>query len=167
VHNVHGNCDDGKIILGTRDESLSKDYCFLQKSFDKHFSPPPIVDDLAVADEVIIFGHSLGINDRQYFKPFFMAQSSFAESKRKTITIITKDDSSVVEIKRSLPQMTNNQLSVLMSKNNVKFIKTEMDAEDQEALKVFFSSHGVRKHSAEEIIGRIVNHKKERDESQS
>ena len=160
IHYVHGNCTEGKIILGTRDENLNKDYCFLQKAFDKHFAPPPIVDDLAAADEVIIFGHSLGINDRQYFKPFFTAQSSFGASERKKITIITKDDSSVVEIKRSLQQLTDNQLSVLMSRNDVTFIKTEMEQEDQQELKKFFTSHRIRGTRPEEIIGKIVEHKK-------
>lgn len=159
-HFVHGNCLDGKVIVGTRDADYVKEYCFLQKAFDKHFSPPPIVDDLASADEVIIFGHSLGINDRQYFKPFFTEQSRFDRTKRKKITIITKDDSSEVEIKMALQQLTNNQLSVLMSKNDVTFIKTEMEPEDQNELKKFFLSHRIKGTTPKDIIQKIVEHKK-------
>ena len=133
-HYVHGDCDKSNLIIGTRDEEMAKEYCFLQKAFDRHFFPPPLVQDLTSADEVIIFGHSLGLNDRQYFKPFFTAQSSFGSSKPKTITIITKDASSVVEVKRSLQQLTDNQLSVLMSRNHVNFVLTDLVYEDGDSL---------------------------------
>ena len=160
IHYVHGNCSEKNIIIGTRDENMEKDYCFLQKAFDKHFSPPPIVEDLDSADEVIIYGHSLGLNDRQYFKPFFTRQSGFDQSRKKDITIITKDDESEVEIKRSLQQLTDNQLSVLMSKNNVRFIKTDNLIDDPTELSNFLIEHGTSKTDAMEIIGKIVEYKK-------
>lgn len=70
---VHGSCHDGNVIIGTREYSeYTSDYDFLQKSFDPFFQPPRIVSDLLAADEVIIFGHSLGENDSQYFKAFFI-----------------------------------------------------------------------------------------------
>ena len=49
---VHGNSKSGSIIIGTRDGDYDEDYEFLQKAFDKHFSPPPIVADLMEADEI-------------------------------------------------------------------------------------------------------------------
>lgn len=164
IHYVHGNCERRDVIIGTRDEDMVKDYSFLQKAFDKHFSPPPIVEDLASADEVIIFGHSLGVNDRQYFKPFFMTQSSFGVSKPKSIIIITKDESSVVEIKRSLQQMTDNQLSVLMSKNIVQFVLTDLLNETCEPLYNFFLDHGEDKRHSSEIVGKIKEQKKKEAE---
>lgn len=160
IHYVHGNCRNDNIIIGTRDEDMEKDYCFLQKAFDKHFSPPPIVEDLDFADEVIIYGHSLGLNDRQYFKPFFTKQSGFDQSRKKDITIITRDDESEIEIKRSLQQLTDNQLSVLMSKNNVRFIKTDNLIEDASELNNFLIQHGTSVRDAMEIIGKIVEYKK-------
>ncbi len=163
IHYVHGNCDKGNIIIGTRDEDMNKEYCFLQKSFDGSFSPPPIVEDLNMADEVIIFGHSLGINDRQYFKSFFIAQSGFGVSKPKDITIITKDASSVVEVKRSLQQLTDNQLSVLMSKNRVRFVLTDLLKEKDESLFNFFISHGEDRRCSMEIVGEIKEQKKKEE----
>lgn len=160
IHYVHGNYHDNNIIIGTRDESIEKEYDFLQKAFDKGFYPPPIVEDLDSADEVIIYGHSLGLNDRQYFKPFFTRQSGFDQSRKKNITIITKDDESEVEIKRSLQQLTDNQLSVLMSKNNVRFIKTDNLIEDASSFNDFLISHGTSRRDAMEIIGKIVEYKK-------
>ncbi|MBQ0141720.1 MAG: hypothetical protein KBT06_02795 [Prevotellaceae bacterium] len=73
---IHGRCKDDNIIVGTKDYSgFSKDYDFLQKSFDPDFQTPPVVYDLLHADEVVFFGHSLGVNDSQYFKPFFTQQT--------------------------------------------------------------------------------------------
>ena len=67
VHYMHGNCEDGKIIIGTRDDlKMAKEYDFLLKAMDDSFTPPDIVTPLKEADEVIIFGHSLGENDCQY-----------------------------------------------------------------------------------------------------
>lgn len=125
IRYVHGTCQDGKVIIGTGDENILDEYSFLQKSFDSRFAPPPIVDDLDVADEIIIFGHSLGYNDQQYFKPFFKKQSSVGAIKRKRITIITKDESSEEEIKRALQKLTDNNLSLLMTRNTVRYIKTD------------------------------------------
>ena len=61
VHYLHGKCDDGKVIIGTRDDQiLNENYDVFQKSFDPAFNPPALVEDLKDADEVVIFGHSIG-----------------------------------------------------------------------------------------------------------
>lgn len=160
IHYVHGNYRDHRIIIGTRDEDMEKEYCFLQKAFDKHFSPPPIVEDLDFADEVIIYGHSLGLNDMQYFKPFFIKQSGNDQTRTKYITIITKNDESEIEIKRSLQHLTDNNLSLLMSKNIVRFIKTDDLIDDATSLNDFLVQHGTDNIDAMEIIGKIVEYKK-------
>ncbi|MCR5520263.1 MAG: bacteriophage abortive infection AbiH family protein [Bacteroidales bacterium] len=143
VHYVHGCCSKEQVIIGTGDEDITDEYSFLQKSFDNKFSPPPIVDDLDSADEIVIYGHSLGYNDKQYFKPFFKKQSGEGALKRKDIIIITKDDSSEEDVKRSLQKMTDNNLSLLMTRNNVKFIKMDTPYKDNKDLSEFFASHGM------------------------
>jgi hypothetical protein len=160
IHHVHGSCDDRIIIIGTRDEDMAKEYVFLQKAFDRHFAPPPIVEDLAQADEVIVFGHSLGINDRQYFKPLFASLSGYGASKPKTLIIITKDASSVVETKRSLQQLTDNQLSVLMSRNHVVFVTTDLLKDNDNSLYKFLLSHGNDKRASNEIVSKIIERQK-------
>lgn len=98
VHYVHGSCYDGKIIIGTRDDKeFSLSYDFLQKSFDPSFNPPAIVADLQDADEVVVFGHSIGENDRQYFKAFFKQQTDYTKKHRKDITIFTRDSASELQ----------------------------------------------------------------------
>ena len=122
---VHGNANDNNIILGTRDGEYDNKYYFLQKSFDINYNPPTIVYDLMEADDIIIFGHSLGKNDNQYFKAFFEQQSSPIKPKKKKITIFTKDEKSEIAIKRSLNEMTNYNLTSLYSLNDLRIIKTD------------------------------------------
>lgn len=122
---VHGNLEDKTIIIGTQDNiEYDENYDFLQKSFDPEYNPPMILPNLLNADEVIIFGHSLGVNDRQYFKNFFMQQTSTQEFNRKKITIFTYNDVSETNIKRSIQWMTGGNLSTFYSMNDVKIIKT-------------------------------------------
>ena len=125
THHVHGTCEDGKIIIGTQDsKEFNRDYDFLQKSFDPNFNPPALVNDLLNANEIVFFGHSIGVNDRQYFKSFFKQQTSTDAPKRKRITIFTRDEKSEVEIKRSLQEMTDHNLSTLYGMNDLEIIKT-------------------------------------------
>lgn len=125
--------------LETRPDAISKkEYEFLQKAFDKHFAPPPIVADLVEADEVVFFGHSLGENDSQYLKPFFESQSS-TSCRRKKITFFTYDDKSVRELKRAINHLTGLKLSYFFSMNQVEMIRRVDDG--QQAYTDFVKAH--------------------------
>lgn len=133
---VHGAIKDSNIIIGTKDYKISPEYDFIQKSFDPQFNPPTLGVDLLLADDITIFGHSLGVNDSQYFKPFFEQQSQMT-AKKKTITIFTKDEKSEMQIKRALQEMTNWNLSALYSMNNLQIIKTDVCNEDKSLLRKY------------------------------
>ena len=137
VQFVHGNCNDRNIIIGTKDGDIGQTYEYIQKSFDPNYNPPSMVYDLLSANDITIFGHSLGTNDSQYFKPFFERQSSFTSPEKKNITIFTKDTKSEIEIKRSLQEMTNWNLSALYGLNNLKIIKTDEQSTDSEITKEY------------------------------
>lgn len=157
IHYMHGNCQDGKIIIGTRDDlKMAKEYDFLLKAMDDSFTPPDIVTPLKEADEVIIFGHSLGENDRQYFAPFFLRQADYDNPVRKDITIFTRDDNSKVEIKRALQKMTEGKLSALCSINQPVIIRTGNLKEDQQLMYDFLVSHHTDEHYASEVIGKLL-----------
>ncbi len=142
TYHIHGNCDSGKIIIGTQDSNeFNKEYDFLQKSFDPNFNPPALVYDLLDADEIVIFGHSIGVNDRQYFKAFFQQQTSTNNPKRKRITIFTRDENSEIEIKRSLQHMTDHNLSTLYGLNDLEIIKTAHLKENPQQFKDFMTRH--------------------------
>ena len=160
VHYMHGRCEDGKIIVGTRDDlQMDPSYDFLLKSMDDSFTPPDIVAALKDADEVIIFGHSLGENDRQYFAPFFLKQADYDNPERKDITIFTRDDNSKIEIKRALQKMTDGKLSALYSINQPIIIRTKNLQEDQKLMYDFLLKHHTRDHYAMEVIGRLLKKK--------
>lgn len=142
TYHIHGNCNCGKIIVGTQDsDEFNKEYDFLQKSFDPNFNPPALVYDLLDADEIVIFGHSIGVNDRQYFKAFFQQQTSTNNPKRKRITIFTRDENSEIEIKRSLQHMTDHNLSTLYGLNDLEIIKTAHLKENPQQFKDFMTRH--------------------------
>lgn len=121
---IHGSVENDNIIIGTKDYKISQEYDFIQKSFDSNYNPPAMVSDLMSANDITVFGHSLGVNDSQYFKPFFKQQSSVGAS-RKNITIFTKDKESELQIKRSLQEMTGCELSALFSMNDLQIIKVD------------------------------------------
>ena len=157
VHYMHGNCEDGKIIIGTRDDlKMAKEYDFLLKAMDDSFTPPDIVTPLKEADEVIIFGHSLGENDRQYFAPFFLRQADYDNPVRKDITIFTRDDNSMVEIKRALQKMTDGKLSALWSINQPVIIRTGNIKEDQKLMYDFLVAHHTDEYYASEVIDKLL-----------
>lgn len=160
VYNMHGRCDEGNVIIGTRDDiSIGEDYSFVQKSFDPLFYPPHLVSSLQAADEIIIFGHSIGENDRQYFKTFFKQQVSYSHITAKEITIFTKDHISEVQIKRALQNMTDGNLSTLFGQNKMRIIKTDELKEDINNLRhfrEFLLSHYKEEHFTEEIVGKIL-----------
>lgn len=150
---IHGRCRENNIIIGTKDsEEFNNDYDFLQKSFDPDFKTPPVVSDLLNADEVIIFGHSLGMNDSQYFKPFFSQQTNLQNPKRKRITIFTKDEKSKLEIKRSLQQMTDYNLSLLNSLNDLEIITTDSIPTNGRAFKAFIERHVTDKQTVRSLM---------------
>lgn len=128
--NFHGSCKQKNIVLGTKEfESPNEDYDFLQKAFDVNHNPSSILDDLQNADDVIIFGHSLGENDDPYFRDFFQ-QQAVGRKVKKRITIFTKSQESEIEIKRSLQQLTGRHLTELRANNDMAIIKTDELYED-------------------------------------
>lgn len=143
IHYMHGNVIDDNLIIGTKDDKdLDKDYDFLQKAMDPSFNPPPIVKKLQEAEEVVIFGHSLGENDRQYFAPFFNDQINNQESKKTTI--FTYDYKSEEEIKRALQKITDSHLSMLYSINKLTIIKTSELKNNSKTLRDFLLEGNIR-----------------------
>ena len=160
THYMHGSCDNNNIIIGTRDDlSIPAGYDFVQKVMDDSFSPPDIVSALKEADELIIFGHSLGENDRQYFAPFFKKQANYDDPIRKDITIITRDHQSQFEIKQALQKMTEGNLSALYSINQPNIIKTANIDEDQHLLFDFLIKHHTHEEHAEVIVESLLQKK--------
>ena len=121
---VHGSCAGKDIIIGTRDDiEIPEPYDFLYKSFDPHYNPPQITAALQSATDVIIFGHSLGINDQNYFRGFFNDRKA-PNGPLRHIIVFTKDAVSEIEVKRSLNKLIEGGLSALYTRSKFRIIQT-------------------------------------------
>ena len=96
-----------------------------------------LVEDLAEADEVYIFGHSLGTNDHDYFYDFFQDCIHYHKENncKRKIRIFTYDVNSELEIKKQLMKLTNKHLIGLYAHCDVKILKTCREYQDSWMLK--------------------------------
>lgn len=133
---IHGSLKNSNIILGTGDQRYINDNFFeFYKSANPHYESNNLVEDLNNADEVYIFGHSLGLNDHDYFSEFFKMASKtvhrpFAPNKIK-VRIFTFDDRSEIAIKKQLMNLTGNHLIGLYAHCNFKILKTCNEYQDE------------------------------------
>lgn len=126
---MHGSVDLRHIILGVGEKrDLKDDYFFFYKISSPYYRYNRMIPDLQQSDEIIIFGHSLGVNDYPYFMPFFYQQSDFKryfDTGRKKITIFTYSESSMLEIKRHLRDLTGNELTSLYNLSDFNILATD------------------------------------------
>lgn len=131
VFHVHGSSVEHNNILGTQENEKfehRKEYRFLQKAFDNNYKPANIISDLSNlhrGDMVTFFGHSLGVNDRQYFSDFFKRQSIQVDSERLKVNFIFYESANLPDIKSSIQQMSGFHLSDFMCKNEVHLFTTK------------------------------------------
>ena len=135
INYIHGSLKDNNIILGTGDVcDLPEDYHWLYKSFNPQYQSNKLVEDLDDADEVLIFGHSLGRNDHDYIYDFFQRAIKKRDrifvpegDERIKIRIFTKDESSELDIKSQLRTLTNKHLIGLYAHCDVRILHTTGD----------------------------------------
>lgn len=102
-----GTLKDNAIILGveTNDmNNIAPGYSFLLKSNNPAYRSSNIAIDLLNTRNVILFGHSLNQMDFGYFKEYFYMLSSNVD-KERSLTIITKDESSRLSLLDNLRRM--------------------------------------------------------------
>lgn len=135
VHYVHGSLENQDIILGVDDhEDIKEGYDYLYKTYNKYYTSTPLNFSLLEANEVVIFGHSLGETDYHYLSNFFKAQSmsTMKSIDKKWITIFTYNDNSRFEILRQLRKMNDGSLEYLYGNNNFQIICTDGKDEKDE-----------------------------------
>lgn len=133
VEYVHGSLDNGDIILGAGDNTnLPEEYDFLYKTSNKHYTTNNLAESLDFAQEITIFGHSLGENDFEYFRPFFQKISqnrgvnyNKLTNERLSLTIYTKDEASENDLKRRLRKLTDNHLQGIYANCDFKIEYTK------------------------------------------
>lgn len=126
---IHGSLAKDNIILGTGEQrNLDDNYFDFYKSASPYYESNNLVEDLNSADEVYIFGHSLGLNDHDYFSDFFKMASTnvhrpFHSGKLK-VRIFTLDDKSEMKIKKQLMCLTEKHLTGLYAHCDFEILKT-------------------------------------------
>lgn len=143
IEYVHGCLSDNSAILGINDEVDTVDgaYDFMRKSFNPHYSSHPVGYDLRDADEVVFFGHSLGDNDYHYFQSFFKHQceENLEPSEKRTITIFTYNETSRMEIMRTLHKMNHGRTSMLFQNNQLNiFCTSDEEQKTSDAFRDWF-----------------------------
>lgn len=125
---IHGSLALREIILGVGDKREIDDHYFdFYKTSSPAYQSHRIIPDLIESDEIIIFGHSFGLNDYPYFLPFFQEVTSYngySSYHRKKISIITLSEKSALEIKRHLRELTQAETTLLYNLNDFKIICT-------------------------------------------
>lgn len=125
VH-VHGSIKDHSCVLGVGDKrELNDDYFFLHKSAHPLFKSNKLIRDLINSEEIIIYGHSLGDNDFDYFKEFFQDSAQYEnkyEGHERSITIFTADEESKLQIKKKIMQMSERNLISIYAHCNLRII---------------------------------------------
>lgn len=136
---VHGSIEKRNAILGVEDKTdLQPGFSFLYKTFNRNYESHHIQYDLLEADEVVFFGHSLGINDYHYFQQFFRRQSAeeLIRDHSKRITIFTYDEESRISLMEQLREMNAKNTNLLYNLNDFQLICTK-DGLDNERLNRF------------------------------
>jgi len=122
VNYVHGSTDS--FLFGiSRKDCLDERFSFLVKANHPQYPIEVIANllhDLEVADEIVIFGHSLNRIDMCYFKSFF---EHFSHAK-KTVVFVTKDQQSKISIINNISKYAI-PFEMLVESGRVVFLLTD------------------------------------------
>ena len=92
----------------------------------KYYKSTDIVAELEASDDVFIFGHSMGINDYDYFNNFFLraceARKGFQPVLR--ITLFTKSDEEQITIKTRIRELADKKLQRLINMCEFNIVST-------------------------------------------
>lgn len=139
ISHVHNERKNQSLILGT-DKRILDELSGLdeekrnqiEKAFVKTsqcgYKPTEFNSDLFKSDTIVIFGHSFGICDSDYFYPFF-TQIINNETHCKDLYIITKDEDSLCSIKQNMMLYNINYDDLKLSNTKVHIILNSGDWE--------------------------------------
>lgn len=123
VVRVHGSLG-GEIILGFHnDANVDKSFGYMKKMEHPAHEFSGYMSKLQDAKNVVIFGHSLGETDKDYFTAWFndLADGNIVG---RNLIIYTKDDNSVRQICSRINEMTGNRLNAIKGYNTITFMKS-------------------------------------------
>jgi len=137
VYNIHGTLQEKSIVLGFEKTSLQyPDLEFMIKYQSDNYKTSDDNDirkDLEEAEEILIFGHTLGCTDHSYFQKFFRREVDANRGNRPPISIVTFNAKSRRLVNREINHMTEGEADML----NINFIETHGNTSKEEILKFF------------------------------
>ena len=75
---IHGSLKEQNIIFGVEDDArVQSNHIFFKKAYNKNHGIYNVKSTLVRENEIIIFGHSLGVTDSSYFKSYINDRSTF------------------------------------------------------------------------------------------
>ena len=137
---VHGSLENDNIIIGVGDNNELDPRCnYLYKAMSNHYSSSGIVSELDEADDVFIFGHSMGMNDYDYFNNFFLKACNPRNSIQPNlrITIFTKSEDDQLTLKTRIRDLSDKKLQRLINMCQFNIIPTN----DEDQLTIFLNNY--------------------------
>lgn len=132
VEFMHGNINDGIILGFQRFENMALGYDYMIKSENTLYKSRHLAEKMLNADEVIIYGHSLGETDHCYFKPFFEEQVG-ENAKPRRLTIFTLNGESSYNITQQMVVLTDKKYQLFQDNTDVNIIRTANNVDMAEA----------------------------------
>lgn len=137
VRYVHGSLEDNNIVIGVGDKNELYPTChYLYKAMSPHYKSTDIVSELDGADDVFFFGHSLGINDYDYFNRFFLQacerRSGLHPNLR--ITVFAKNQDDQITIKSRIRELADKKLQRLINMCEFNIASTDDEPSFREYL---------------------------------
>lgn len=123
VEYMHGNTEDGIILGFQRFDNMAPGYEYMIKSEHPLYKSRHLSAKMLAADEIIIYGHSLGETDHCYFKPFFEEQIS-ERAKPRCLTIFTLDQTSRALITQQMVALSDGKYQLFQDNTDVNVIET-------------------------------------------
>lgn len=128
VRYVHGSLADDNIIIGVGDKNELCLTChYLYKAMSPYYKSTDIVSELEGADDVFFFGHSLGINDYDYFNRFFLQACEHRNGLQPDlrITVFTKDRDDQVTVKSRIRELADKKLQRMINMCEFNIVSTD------------------------------------------
>ncbi|MCM1139302.1 MAG: bacteriophage abortive infection AbiH family protein [Muribaculum sp.] len=121
---VHGSIANKDIIVGFEDYADNVEaFSYMIKTFNvRYHHGANIRKSLSEATDVIIFGHSLGSTDYQYFQQFFSDISDSSNKKKYPVRIyiVTASEESKNQIFDQLRNMNHKNTNILYTQNRIR-----------------------------------------------
>lgn len=136
VKYIHGSLADDDMILGVGEKHvIPSKFNWLYKITDARYHSNDLFEKLVAADEVILFGHSLGENDFDYFVDYMESAKeerkpvALSENYRRKLMVYTSDEKARMGLCMQFRKMTSNHVTALYSHTDVEIKKIEDEME--------------------------------------